>query len=181
MILAGNGKSLAGLYYEMKALPMSGRKGWSLPITWILVLIGLVAFLVYRYGWWWLGILPAFCLAIAIVSVVIRGRKDPEREKLLQRLRIPLYGLYHIDNIELSSKGGYLYDIVPGFRDRYSPQEQNEIIKSMEAAMADPAVDFSEALPGIPFDDDHVREHLRQTLRRLREQVDRHKAPAQDG
>ena len=93
------------------------------------MLIGLVAFLIYRYGWWWLGILPAFYLAIAIASVVIRGGKDPEREEFLQRLRLPLYGLYHIDNIELSSEGGYLYDIVPGFIDKYSPEEQNEIIK----------------------------------------------------
>ena len=144
------------------------------------MLIGLVAFLIYRYGWWWLGILPAFCLAMAIASVVIRGRKDPEREKFLRRLRLPLYGLYHIDSIEQSSKGGYLYDIVPGFGDEHSPQEQDEIIKSMEAAIADATMDFSEALPRIPFDDDDIREHLRQTLRRLREPVDRHKAAGQD-
>ena len=106
------------------------------------------------------------------MSIIIRGRKDPEREKFLQCIRLPLYGLFHIENIEQSSTGGYLYDIVPGFRDNYSPEEQDEIMKSMEAAIADTTMDFSETLPELPFDDDDIRQHLRETLRRLRETVD---------
>jgi hypothetical protein len=156
----------------MKTPATRNRKGFSLPIIWILIFIGLIVFLIYRYGWWWLGILPALFFAVAIASIVIRGRKDPEREKFLQRLRLPLYGLYHIRNIEQSSTGDYLYDIVPGFRDDYSAEEQDEIMKSMEAAIADTATDFSEALPNLGFDDDDIRQHLRETLRRLREQVD---------
>ena len=148
------------------------RKGFSLPIIGILILIALIAFLIYRYGWWWLAIPPALFSTVAIGSIVIRGRKDPERERFLRRLRLALYGLYHIENIEQSSTGGYLYDIVPEFTDNYSQQEQDEIIKSIDAAMMDPAMDFSEALPEIPFGDDDIRRHLRETLRRLKEQLD---------
>lgn len=156
----------------MKAYLTSNRKGWSLPVILILIFIGLIVFLIYRYGWWWLGIPPALYFVVAIVSIIIRGRKDPEREKFLQCIRLPLYGLFHIENIEQSSTGGYLYDIVPGFRDNYSPEEQDEIMKSMEAAIADTTMDFSETLPELPFDDDDIRQHLRETLRRLRETVD---------
>ena len=156
----------------MKALLTGNRKGWSLPIILIVIFIGLIVFLIYRYGWWWLGIPPALYFAVAIISIVIRGRKDPEREKFLRRLRLPLYGLYHIRNIEQSSTGEYIYDIVPGFTDDYSAEEQDEIMKSMEEAIADTAMDFSEALPNLRFDDDDIRQHLRETLRRLREQVD---------
>jgi len=159
------------LNLKMKELPTSNRKGWSLPIILILIFIGLVIFLIYRYGWWWLAIPPALCFAAAIASAVIRGRKDPEREKFLQCLRLPLYGLFHIENIEQSSTGGYLYDIVPGFRDKYSPEEQDGIMKSMETAIADTNIDFSEVLPQIPFSDDNIRQHLSETLRRLREQT----------
>jgi hypothetical protein len=156
----------------MKTPATSNRKGWSLPIIGILIFIGLIVFLMYRYGWWWLGIPPALFFAIAITSIVIRGRKDPEREQFLRRLRLPLYGLFHIENIEQSSTGDYLYDIVPEFTDKYSPEEQDEIMKTMEAAIDDTDMDFSKALPNLGFDGDDIRQHLRETLRRLREQVD---------
>jgi hypothetical protein len=172
VILAGNRKSLVVLNLKMKAQLTGNRKGFSLPIIWILIFIGLIVFLICRYGWWWLGIPPALFFAVAFASVVIRGREDPEKEKFLRRLRLPLYGLYHIRNIEQSSTGEYIYDIVPGFTDEHNPQEQDEIMKSMEEAIADTAMDFSEALPNLPFDDDDIRQHLRETLRRLREQVD---------
>ncbi|MDH4240603.1 MAG: hypothetical protein OEW48_13665 [Phycisphaerae bacterium] len=155
----------------MTAPLTSNRKGWSLPIIWTLLFIGLIVFLIHKYGWWWLVIPPALFFAVAIASIVIRGRKGLEREKFLQYLRLPLYGLYHINNIEQSSTGDYLYDIVPEFRDEYSVEEQDEIIKSMEAAITDNSMDFSEALPKLPFDDDDIRQHLRATLKRLREQV----------
>lgn len=171
MTLTGNRKLPVGQKLKMKTPASSNQKGWSLPIILILIFIGLIVFLMCRYGWWWLGILPASFFAIAISSIVIRGRKDPEREKFLQRLRLPLYGLFHINNIEQSSTGDYLYDIVPGFADEYSAEEQDEIMKTMEAAIADTTIDFSEALPNIPFNDDDIRQHLRETLRRLREQV----------
>ena len=170
--LTGNRKLPFDPKLKMKTPVTSNRKGWSLPIIWILIFIGLIVFLMYRYGWWWLGIPPALFFAVVIASIVIRGRKDPEREKFLQRLRLPLYGLFHIENIEQSSTGDYLYDIVPGFTDEYSSEEQEEIMKSMEAAIADTDMDFSEALPNLGFDDDDIRQHLRETLRRLREQVD---------
>jgi hypothetical protein len=170
--LTGNRKLPVGQKLKMKIPATSNQKGWSLPIILILIFIGLIVFLMCRYGWWWLGIPPALFFAVAIASIVIRGRKDPEREKFLQRLRLPLYGLFHIENIEQSSTGDYLYDIVPGFADEYSVEEQEEIMKTMETAIADTTVDFSEALPNLPFDDDDIRQHLRETLRRLREQVD---------
>ena len=159
-----------GLNLKMTASLTGNRRGFSLPIMWILVAIGLIVFLIWRYGWWWLGILPAVFFVVAIASIVIHRRRDPEREKILRSLRIPLYGLYHIRSIEQSSKGGYLYDIVPEFRYVYSPEEQDEILKSIEAAISETNIDFSEALPSLPFDNDDIRRHLRETLRRLREQ-----------
>ena len=155
----------------MKALMAGNRKGWSVPIIWILIFIGLIAYLIYRYDWWWLSIPPALCFVIALVSAVIRRRKNPEREKFLRCIRLPLYGLFHIENIEQSSTGGYLYDIVPEFTNKYSQEKQDEIIKSMEEAIAETNIDFSEALPNIPFNDDDIRQHLKETLRRLREKM----------
>ena len=156
---------------NMKTLLTSNRKGFFLPLIGILILICAIVFLIYRYSGWWLGILFALYFAAVIASIVIRGRKGPEREKFLRLLRIPLYGLYHIENIEQSSSGGYLYDIVPEFTDKYNLEEQSEIMKAIEEAINDTTLDLSEALPNISFCDDDIRQHLRETLRRLREQV----------
>ena len=128
----------------------SNRRGFSLPITWILIAICIVVSLVFQYGWWWLGILFAALFAVFIAIVVIGGRidaarkssnmeNDSEKEKLLQTLRTVLYGLYHIRHIEQSSTGGYLYDIVPEFTEQYSPEEQErakqEIRKNRSPAL----------------------------------------------
>ena len=152
----------------MKPEPISSQTEWSLPIMWTLLLVGIATFLGARYGWWWLGIFGAVYLAVAIASVVIRGRKDPEKKALLETLQIPLYGLFHIESIEQSSIGGYLYDIVPNFKDTYDTTQQREIIKSMEAAISDPDLDFSEVVSDLPFSNDEIRTHLEETLKRLR-------------
>ena len=152
----------------MKPEPISHQTEWSLPITWILVLVGIAAFLGVRYGWWWFGIAGAAYLAVAIASVVIRGRKDSEKEARLKNLQIPLYGLFHIESIEQSSTGGYLYDIVPDFNDAYDSTQKRDIIASMEAAISDPDLDFSEIIPDLPFSNDEIRMHLEETLKRLR-------------
>ena len=152
----------------MKPEPISSQTEWSLPITWILLLAGISIFLGARYGWWWLGIFGAVYLAVAIASVAIRGRKDSEKKALLKTLQLPLYGLFHIESIEQSSIGGYLYDIVPDFEHTYDATQQREIITSMEAAISDPDLDFSEVVPDSPFSNDEIRTHLEETLKRLR-------------
>lgn len=58
------------------------QKGWSLPILWILLSVGIVVFLSYRYNWWWFGALVAFYLGIAIVSILIRGKTNAGKGEL---------------------------------------------------------------------------------------------------
>jgi hypothetical protein len=82
------------------------------------------------------------CAAAVIVSVVLHRKADTDKEELLRALRYPLYGLFHMDSIEQSSTGGYLYDIVPGFRENYKPRLQSEIMEAMELAISDPHMDF---------------------------------------
>lgn len=40
----------------------SDQKEFSLPIIWILLLIGVVVFLSYWYSWWWLGAPRSHCI-----------------------------------------------------------------------------------------------------------------------
>ncbi|MEE2839441.1 MAG: hypothetical protein VYC91_02835 [Acidobacteriota bacterium] len=58
----------------------SDQKEWSLPTTWILILIGVAVFLSYRYGWWWLGVAVALYFGIAIVSILVRGIMDRRKK-----------------------------------------------------------------------------------------------------
>ena len=71
-------------------------------------------------------------------------------------------------NIERSAEGGYSYDIVPEFKS-YKPKLQQEILKAMHDALADPDIDFSKILPDLPFDDAEIKMHLTVTSRRLAE------------
>lgn len=153
---------------KMTMSDSSDQKEWSLPIVWILLVIGVVVFLAYRYGWWWLGVAVALYFGIAIVSILVRGFMDRRKEGWLQSLRLPLYGLYHIENLEQSSKGGYLYDIVPGFEDKYKEKEQDEIIQSIERAIEEANIDFNEVLPNLPFSREEINFHLKETLKGLK-------------
>ena len=53
-------------------------------------------------------------------------------DEVTQLLRYPLYGLYHIDTIDESSQGGYLYDMVPGFDEKFDGTLQAEIVAAIE-------------------------------------------------
>jgi len=59
----------------------SDQKEFSLPIIWILLLIGVVVFLSYWYSWWWLGAAVALYFGIAIASIVVRGIMDRGKEE----------------------------------------------------------------------------------------------------
>jgi hypothetical protein len=147
---------------------LGSQKGWSLPLTWILVLaIALAILLAYRFSWWWLAVPAAVYIAIAITSVVVR-RKNIEQDKLFRLLVIPLYGLNHIKSIEESSEGGYSYDIVPKFTENYTPEQQSQITDAMETAIADSDIDLTKVMPNLPFDNDQIRTHLKETLKRIR-------------
>jgi hypothetical protein len=148
----------------------STHRGWSLPITWIPVFIGLTLLLVYRYGWWWLGVPVVLYSAIAVISLGFRRKADAHKEGLLKVLQHPLYGLFHMESIEQSATGGYLYDIVPGFRENYDSRVQHEIMKAIELAISDPDIDFSQTLPGLPFNNADIKKHLAETLKRLKAQ-----------
>jgi hypothetical protein len=134
----------------------------------MVVFIGAAVVLVYRFGWWWLGALVALYIAIAVTSIIVRGRRGSKDEKLLRTLRIPLYGLYHIRDIEQSATGEYIYDIVPTFKERYSPAQQDDIVKAIEIAIADRDLDLEDALPHLPFGREDIVIHLEHTLRRLK-------------
>jgi hypothetical protein len=174
------------------AIPVRGnQEGFSLPIIWILIAICIVLFLVFRYNWWWLGVLVVLFVAVAMVSAIIGGRKDaaregkldddnPETEKLFRPLRLVLYSLYHIRNIEEASTGGYLYDIVPEFTTKYSPKEQDEIINSIKKVLSDKTIDLTDVHPNVPFGNDDIRRFLSEVLIRLRKKQDPQKDPGND-
>ena len=92
-----------------------------------------------------------------------------DSDELRALLAIPLYGLFHIATLEESSRGGYLYDMVPGFGEQHTEVEQERILAAIEEALANPGLDLEGVLPNIPYRDEEIREHLRATLRRLRE------------
>jgi hypothetical protein len=65
-------------------------------------------------------------------------------------LRFPTYGLYHIASLAESAAGGYPYDIVPTFRERFTPAEQQQIVSALEWAIAHPDLDWTDVLPNLP-------------------------------
>jgi hypothetical protein len=89
-------------------------------------------------------------------------------DEVAKLLRYPLYGLYHIETIDQSSQGGYLYDIVPGFNDQFDQTLQAEMLDAIEQALRDSDFDFEASLPNLPFNNDDIRKHLSETLKRLR-------------
>ena len=144
----------------------SSQRSFSLPLTWIPVVIGLTLLLVWRFGWWWLGLPVAAVLAVAVISVVVHRKTDIRKQEALKPLVDPLYGLFHIESIDESATGGYLYDIVPDFKTSYTPRQQERIIGAMELAISDPDIDLSQVLPDIPFSNADIRQHLAMTLKR---------------
>jgi hypothetical protein len=144
------------------------ERRFSLPLTWIPVVVGLTILLVWRFGWWWLGLPVAVYSTVAIVSVVVHRKTDLRKQEALKPLAAPLYGLFHIESIEQSATGGYLYDIVPDFKTGYTPQQQARTIRAIEMAISDPDIDFSQLLPDIPFGDEDIKQHLANTLERLK-------------
>jgi hypothetical protein len=133
----------------------------------MVVAIALAILLAYRFSWWWLAVPVAAYFAIVITSIVV-GRRDRERDRLFKLLAIPLYGLYHIESIEQSSEGGYSYDIIPKFAENYTPEQQSQITTAMETAIADPDIDLTKVFPNLRFDNDQIRTHLKETLKRIR-------------
>jgi hypothetical protein len=143
------------------------RRGFSLPYVPIVVVLVVVAFLVIRYHWWWLGVAVGLVFAAFIVSATVNSRRGAPRNAYSDALMGPLYGLYHVRTIEESAAGGYSYDIVPTFWERYNLEEQRTIIGAMRRALVDPDIDFSEVLPNLRFTNDEIRQHLKVTLKRL--------------
>ena len=144
------------------------ERSFSLPLTWIPVVIGLSILLVWRFGWWWIGLPVAAVLAVAAISVLVHSKTDLSKQEALRPLVYPMYGLYHIKSIEQSATGGYLYDIVPDFKTSYTPRQQERIIRAIELAISDPDIDLSQVLPDIPFSNADIRQHLTLTLKRLK-------------
>jgi hypothetical protein len=91
-----------------------------------------------------------------------------KKEEIIQSLAYPIYGLFHIRRIEESARGGYLYDIVPDFRERFRKDEQDTIVRAIEEALADPELDLTNVLPDLPFGQEEIRKHLEVTLKRLK-------------
>jgi len=82
-------------------------------------------------------------------------------------LRYPAYGLFHLDSLEQSAHGGYLYDIVPTFNSRFDAAAQQSILAALAWATDCNAMHWDEVLPGIPHSDVFKREHCRITRDRI--------------
>ena len=90
-----------------------------------------------------------------------------DTNELLTWLRYPAYGLYHVDSLEESATGNYLYDIVPTFLSRFTTSGQQAILTALEWASETPDLDFDAILPELPHSDDFKRKHLAITYKRL--------------
>ena len=82
-------------------------------------------------------------------------------------LRYPAYGLYHLDSLQQSASGGYLYDIVPTFETQFDAAAQQSILTALKWALDSDTLPWEEILPGLPQSDDFKRQHFRITHERL--------------
>jgi len=79
-------------------------------------------------------------------------------EELMKRLRIPLYKLYYVDNIE--NFVGLNKDELDGFRKDYSQQEIKDIINALKWAVENPGFDFQSLLPNLPQKNELIYKYL---------------------
>jgi hypothetical protein len=82
-------------------------------------------------------------------------------------LRYPAYGLYHLDSLDQSERGAYLYDIVPTFDSRFDMVAQQSILEALAWAVECDGLNWEEVLPGLPHSTDFKREHCRITRDRI--------------
>ena len=81
-------------------------------------------------------------------------------EEHMMWLRAPAYGLYHLDSLEESASGSYMYDIVPQFSSQFDEAAQAKILAALEWAIACDKVNWEDVLPALPHSDDFKRQHL---------------------
>ena len=74
-------------------------------------------------------------------------------------LRIPLYKLYHINDLSLFS--GLSESSLKNLSSEYSSEEINEILLSIEWAIKNPKQDFKSMLPDIPFTNGEILDYLK--------------------
>jgi hypothetical protein len=79
-------------------------------------------------------------------------------EELIKRLRIPLYKLYYVDNIDKFV--GLKKDEIDGFRKDYSQQEIKDIINALKWAVENPTFDFQSLLPNLPQGNELIYKYL---------------------
>jgi hypothetical protein len=84
-------------------------------------------------------------------------------------LRYPAYGLYHLRSLEDSARGGYAYDLVPTFSERFDAESQQCILAALVWAMECDHLDWEAVLPQLPHSDDFRRQHCRITRERILE------------
>ena len=94
-----------------------------------------------------------------------------EAVKSLAWLRYPAYGLFHLNSLAESACGGYLYDIVPDFRTRFEPAQQQSILEALAWAANAADLDWEQVLPGLPHPSDFKQQHCRITRDRLLDQL----------
>src|SRR6266404_8982945 len=82
-------------------------------------------------------------------------------------LRYPAYGLYHLDTLEQSARGAYLYDIVPTFDSRFDTAAQQSILAALAWAADCDTLNWEEILPDLPHSDDFKRHHCKITRDRI--------------
>lgn len=82
-------------------------------------------------------------------------------------LRHAAYGLYHIQSLEESREGGYLYDVLDDFNQQLVEGNLHKVIESLKWALKRESMDWEEILPNLPHTDLFKRQHLEITLARL--------------
>lgn len=76
----------------------------------------------------------------------------------LKYLRIPLYGLYRIDNIE--EYYGLNYEQWDNAKDEYTTDELSGIVSALTWAVDNRAYDFKAILPNLPYDNEEIYRFL---------------------
>ena len=58
------------------AEPTNPEESFSLPLTWILLILIIALILGIFFSWWWIAGLVAIYFSIGIISIFIRGRDN---------------------------------------------------------------------------------------------------------
>lgn len=83
----------------------------------------------------------------------------------LSHLRIPLYGLYHLDALE--GYEGLSHQEIESFRVEYTEDIRNGIIQSLRWAGSHPDVDLTQILPDLPFSNAKIHFYASKVLSSL--------------